>query len=322
MSQTLYYNPPNFLFLSIKMIIIIIWAVFGPFLSNILAATDVGGSPSSVISFWLFFVFMGFLSQEYWSGLPLSSPVDHVLSCPDYQGHVLQPLFVTGQTCPAPWLSKWWCPNSGPSLALGHVNLHSPVGVSQCATSGLAKGPVGFSGKGVQGRLELRLEDDHELRAPWPHCCCWLSWELSATHMAHHWPIAGHHLSSSLAPQSYCPGLASPAAPGWWEVLHNLLPHHIRNSGLWSLPCSHHRTPPNTKKMSFFQRRLECRSKKSRDTWQIWPWSTKWSRAKANIVLSREYTGHCKYPLPPMQEMTVAQIMNPLLQISYLNWRK
>ena len=51
---------------------------------------------------------MGFLSQEYWSGLPLSSPVDHVLLCPDYQGHVLQPLLVTGQTCPAPWLSKFW----------------------------------------------------------------------------------------------------------------------------------------------------------------------------------------------------------------------
>ena len=35
--------------------------------------------------------------------------------------------------------------------------------------------------------------------------------------------------------------------------------------------------------------------------------------------LSREHTGHSKYPLPPMQEMTVAQIMNPLLQNSDLN---
>ena len=54
---------------------------------------------------------------------------------------------------------------------------------------GLAKGPIGFSGKGVWGRLELRLEDDHELRAPWPHCYSWMPWELSATHMSHHWPI-------------------------------------------------------------------------------------------------------------------------------------
>ena len=32
-------------------------------------------------------------------------------------------------------------------------------------------------------------------------------------------------------------------------------------------------------------RGLECKSRKSRDTWsigQIWPWSTKWSRTKAN----------------------------------------
>ena len=205
---------------------------------------------------------MGFLSQEHLSGLPLSSPVGHVLSCPDYQGHVLQPLFVTGQTCPAPWLSKCWSFFSPwackPSLTTGCQSVcHIGAGQRTC----------GFSGKGVQGRLELRLEDDHELRAPWSHCWYWLFWELSATHMAHHWPITGHHLSSSLALQSYCPGLASPAAPRWWEVLHSLLPHHIRNSELWSLPCSHHGTPPNTKKIYFFQRRLECRSKKSRDTW-------------------------------------------------------
>ena len=39
----------------------------------------------------------------------------------------------------------------------------------------------------------------------------------------------------------------------------------------------------------------------SRDTWsnrQVWPWSTKWSRAKANRVLPREHTGHSKHPLP------------------------
>ena len=35
---------------------------------------------------------------------------------------------------------------------------------------------------------------------------------------------------------------------------------------------------------------------------QIWPWSTKWIRAKANRVLPRERTGHSKYPLPTTQE--------------------
>ena len=37
------------------------------------------------------------------------------------------------------------------------------------------------------------------------------------------------------------------------------------------------------KRCPFHHRGLECKSKKSRDTWsdrQIWPWCTKWSRAK------------------------------------------
>ena len=47
---------------------------------------------------------------------------------------------------------------------------------------------------------------------------------------------------------------------------------------------------------------------KSTDTWsnrQIWPWSTKWSRAKANRVLPGERTGHSKHPLPTTQEKTL-----------------
>ena len=120
----------------------------------------------------------------------------------------------------------------------------------------------------------------------------------------------------------------------------------------------------NTKKRCpFHHRGLECKSRKSRDTWsnrQVWPWSTKWSRAKANRVLSREHTGHSEHPLPTTQETTlhkdmtrrsipksdwlyslqpnmeklymvtriirqgvrVAQIMNSLLQSSDLCWRK
>ena len=38
------------------------------------------GSSLSVLSFCLFMLFMGFSKQEFWSGLPFSSPVDHVLS--------------------------------------------------------------------------------------------------------------------------------------------------------------------------------------------------------------------------------------------------
>ena len=55
------------------------------------------------------------------------------------------------------------------------------------------------------------------------------------------------------------------------------------------------------KKISFHHRELECKSRKSREIWsnrQLWPWSKKWSRAKANRVLPREHTGHSKHPFP------------------------
>ena len=44
------------------------------------APTDLGNSSCSVLSFYLFILFMEFSRQEYWSGLPFPSPVDHVLS--------------------------------------------------------------------------------------------------------------------------------------------------------------------------------------------------------------------------------------------------
>ena len=58
-------------------------------------------------------------------------------------------------------------------------------------------------------------------------------------------------------------------------------------------------TPP--KRCPFHYRGLECKSRTSTDTWsnrQIWPWSTKQSRSKANRVMSRERTGHSKHLLP------------------------
>ena len=62
------------------------------------------------------------------------------------------------------------------------------------------------------------------------------------------------------------------------------------------------------KKCPFHHRELWCKSRKSRDTWsnrQIWPWSTKWSRAKANRILPREHTGQRTYPLPTIQDQTL-----------------
>ena len=44
------------------------------------APANLGSSSFSVLSFYHFILSMGFSRQEYWSGLPFPSPVDHVLS--------------------------------------------------------------------------------------------------------------------------------------------------------------------------------------------------------------------------------------------------
>ena len=62
------------------------------------------------------------------------------------------------------------------------------------------------------------------------------------------------------------------------------------------------------KRCPLHYRGLECKSRKSRNARtnrQIWPWSTEWSRSKANRVLPRELTAHSKYPLPTTQEETL-----------------
>ena len=62
------------------------------------------------------------------------------------------------------------------------------------------------------------------------------------------------------------------------------------------------------KRCPFHYRGLECKSRKTRNTWsnrQSWPWNTEWSRAKANRVLPREHTGHSKHCLPTTQEKTL-----------------
>ena len=62
------------------------------------------------------------------------------------------------------------------------------------------------------------------------------------------------------------------------------------------------------KRCPFHYRGLECKSRKSRNTWrntQIWPWNEEWSRAKTNRVLPRKCSGHSKHPLPTTQEKTL-----------------
>ena len=142
------------------------------------------------------------------------------------------------------------------------------------------------------------------------------------------------------------------------------MPQPLRLKKL-SWPVLYRHTTPsrtNTKnRCSFHHRGLECKSRKSIDTWsnrKIWPLSTKYSRLKANRDLLRECTGQSKLPLPRRQEKTLhmditrcpeiiliiffaskigeavysqqkqdwelilAQIMNSFLPNSDLNWRK
>ena len=80
----------------------------------------------------------------------------------------------------------------------------------------------------------------------------------------------------------------------------------------WSWKVLRRPTEPlrtNTpQKCPFHYRGLECKCRKSRNTWsnrQMWLWSTEWSRAKANAVLPRECTGHNKHLLPTTQEKTL-----------------
>ena len=61
------------------------------------------------------------------------------------------------------------------------------------------------------------------------------------------------------------------------------------------------------KRCPFHYRGLECKCRKPRNSWrkrQIWPWSTEWTRAKANRILPR-HTGHSKQLLPTTQEKTL-----------------
>ena len=86
--------------------------------------------------------------------------------------------------------------------------------------------------------------------------------------------------------------------------------HQCWKSWSWMVLRKHTRpSSTNTQKWcSFHHRRLECKCRKSRDTWsnrQIWPWRTKWIRAKVNIILLREHTGHSKHPLPTTEEKTL-----------------
>ena len=61
------------------------------------APNDLGSSSFGILPFCLFILFMGFSRQEYWSGLPFPSPVDHILSD-------LSPMTCPSWVAPQAWL--------------------------------------------------------------------------------------------------------------------------------------------------------------------------------------------------------------------------
>ena len=104
------------------------------------AHTNLGSSSFNILSFYLFILFMGFSRQEYWSGLPLPSPVEHILSD-------LSTMIHASWVAPWAWLSfieldkavvlvwlDWivfceygfsvfalWCPLATPTILLGFL---------------------------------------------------------------------------------------------------------------------------------------------------------------------------------------------------------
>ena len=60
------------------------------------------------------------------------------------------------------------------------------------------------------------------------------------------------------------------------------------------------------------------------DIWnnrQVWPWSTKWSRAKVNRVLSRGHASQSKHPFPTTQERSLhMDITNTNQSIPKSDW--
>ena len=82
--------------------------------------------------------------------------------------------------------------------------------------------------------------------------------------------------------------------------------HRCQKSWSWMVLWRFTRPRTNTKKRCpFHHRELECKSRKSGDAWskrQVWPWSTKWSRTKANRAFPREHTNRRKHSLSTTQE--------------------
>ena len=136
------------------------------------APTDMLSSSFSILSFCFFILFMGFSRQEYWSGFPFPSPVNHILSD-------LSTTTRLSWMAPRTWLSfielekavvlvwlVWlifcdysfsvsalWCPLATPTVLLGFI-LPWALGISsQLLQQSAAAAP--YLGQGVSPHCRL-----------------------------------------------------------------------------------------------------------------------------------------------------------------------
>ena len=153
-----------------------------------LAPTDLGSSSFSILSFCRFILFLGFSRQEYWSGLPFPSPVDHMLSdlstMPTHLGwpHTAWLSFIElVKAVVLVWLdwlvfcdygfsmSALWCPLATPTVLLGFLLPWTWSISSQLLQQSTATAP--YLRRGVS-----------------PHCCPSWPWMWSSSS----WPSCTH----------------------------------------------------------------------------------------------------------------------------------
>ena len=160
------------------------------------APTDLGSSSFSVLSFCLFILFMGFLRQEYWSGLPFPSPVDHIVSdfstmtLPSWVAHTAWLSFIEldkAVVCVIRWPSFLWLWFQCVWLLMPSCNIYSLTWVSLTLEEGyllMASPP------------DLRLAVACLGRHPWPQTWGSSSQPLGLTK----WILPKRHLDRDSIP--------------------------------------------------------------------------------------------------------------------------
>ena len=201
------------------------------------------------------------------------------LSVPLQWDQYVEELFELHQGCQVPfWISRrnvgfilTPCSRKGPHLEMiGEPRCFSQVAAGFSSYDGEIREslvlPQGspISIRGVRGSWWLL---SGQCRANRPHLRLSQKWQNDLCSFPRQ--AIQYHSNPSLCPSWFC----------WRSWSWMFLWRPTRPSGT-----------NTSKRCPFHYRGLECKSRKSRNTWsnrQIWPQSTEWSRAKANRILQR-----------------------------------